>query len=235
MYHYFLNAQLYIISLLFSFYLSSVLIKNKYINNDTTEDDLLEKKMIENSKIYLFQFNYLDELENLDNSYTEINKNNITTLEIPFLNNKIIMFYDTDKKAFCYYTKGDVIYKYLNVACRKYVIEHNCKYLYLSDDNSESDIEHKDTEPKDTEPKDTEPKNTEPKDTEHKNTEVNKGIKNMFLNNCFIKKVEKKLLTKKTNKFISCGSLEDYEKTLITNTNPKNISIQEYLSMNSSF
>lgn len=220
MYHYFLNAQLYIISLLFSFYLSSVLIKNKYINNDTTEDDLLEKKMIENSKIYLFQFNYLDELENLDNSYTEINKNNITTLEIPFLNNKIIMFYDTDKKAFCYYTKGDVIYKYLNVACRKYVIEHNCKYLYLSDDNSESDIETKDTEPK----------NTEPKDTEH-----NKGIKNMFLNNCFIKKVEKKLLTKKTNKFISCGSLEDYEKTLITNTNPKNISIQEYLSMNSSF
>lgn len=220
MYHYFLNAQLYIISLLFSFYLSSVLIKNKYINNDTTEDDLLEKKMIENSKIYLFQFNYLDELENLDNSYTEINKNNITTLEIPFLNNKIIMFYDTDKKAFCYYTKGDVIYKYLNVACRKYVIEHNCKYLYLSYDNSESDIETKDTEPK----------NTEPKDTEH-----NKGIKNMFLNNCFIKKVEKKLLTKKTNKFISCGSLEDYEKTLITNTNPKNISIQEYLSMNSSF
>ena len=42
------------------------------------------------------------------------------------------MFYDNDKEAFCYYTKGDVIYKYLNVACRKYVIEYKCKHLYSS-------------------------------------------------------------------------------------------------------
>jgi hypothetical protein len=136
MYHYLLNVHLYIISFLFSFYLSSLIVKNKYINYDTTIEDDLEKKMIEHSKIILFENEYLDELENLhDNEYI-IDKNNITTLDIPFLNNKIIMYYDTDKCAFCYYTKGDIIYKYLNVACRKYVIEYNCKNLYTSSESS---------------------------------------------------------------------------------------------------
>jgi hypothetical protein len=46
------------------------------------------------------------------------------------------MYYDTEKEAFCYYTKGDVIYKYLNVACRKYVIEHDCKHLYKVSENT---------------------------------------------------------------------------------------------------
>jgi hypothetical protein len=136
MYHYFLNAQLYIIALLFSFYLSSILIKNKYANYDTSVDDDLEKRMIESSKIFLFEFNYLDELNDLSENNTIVDKSNITTLEIPFLNNKIVMYYDIDKEAFCYYTKGDVIYKYLIVACRKYVIEHNCKQLYLSLESS---------------------------------------------------------------------------------------------------
>ena len=86
--------------------------------------------MIENSKIFLFEFNYLDELEQLEIKDTIVDKKNVTTLDIPFLNNKIIMYYDIDKEAFCYYTKGDVIYKYLNVACRKYIIEHDCKHLY---------------------------------------------------------------------------------------------------------
>jgi hypothetical protein len=40
------------------------------------------------------------------------------------------MYYDEDKNAFCYYTTGDILYKYLNVVCRKYVIEHNCSSLY---------------------------------------------------------------------------------------------------------
>jgi hypothetical protein len=136
MYHYFLNAQLYIISLLFSFYLSSILIKNKYANYDTSVDDDLEKRMIENSKMFLFEFNYLDELEETSENTGIIDKSNITILEIPFLNNKVVMYYDLDKEAFCYYTKGDVIYKYLLVACRKYVIEHNCRHLYLNLESS---------------------------------------------------------------------------------------------------
>jgi hypothetical protein len=188
MYHYLLNVQLYIISFLFSFYLSSIIVKNKYIDYDTKVDDELEEKMIENSKIFMFEYKYLDELEELtDNNDFVIDKSNITTLEIPFLNNKIIMYYDTDKDAFCYYTKGDVIYKYLNVACRKYVIEHNCKKLY-------NVMEH-----------------TKPIITNKVSFETNTFFvkKTEKINNELIKNI---------NKFILVGSLEDYENSLVTTT-----------------
>jgi len=200
MYQYFLSAQLYIISILFSFYLSSILLKNKYINQDTSEFDRLEEEMITHCNNYMFQFKYINELAELDICFNNVvKKENITTLEIPFLNNKIIMFYDTEKCAFCYYTRGDVIYKYLNVACRKYAIDHNCRHLYL-----ESDISQETKQPNNT-----------------------------FSNNLFVKKQERILLVKNTNKFILVGSLEEYEKTLLVNNlNVKNVSFSEYIKMN---
>ena len=110
MYHYILSAQLYILSFLFSFYLSSLLITNKYANVDTSDTDKLEQEMITHCNNYMFQFKYLDELNEVDICFNNVvKKENTTTLEIPFLNNKIIMFYDTERGAFCYYTKGDVI------------------------------------------------------------------------------------------------------------------------------
>jgi hypothetical protein len=205
MYHYVLSFQLYVLSFLFSFYLSSLLITNKYAKQDTTEPDKLEQEMIEHCNNYMFQFKYLDELEALDICYNNgVNKENTTTLEIPFLNNKVVMFYDTERSAFCYYTKGEVIYKYLNVACRKYVIEHNCRHLYLDVESKESNVE---------------PINVAPI----------KPINNLFVNSFFVKKSEKTLLVKNINKFISVGSLEDYEKTLLSKVNVKNVSFSDYL------
>ena len=198
MYEYFLNLQLYVIGILFGFYVSSVCIKNKYINNDTTEFDKLEEQMVENCKNYMFQFKYIDELNNMDSSMVNLilDKNIVTTLEIPFLNNTIIMFYDIDKQAFCYYTKGDVIYKYLNVACRKYVIENNCKHLYLE---------------------------TEP-------SKLMSTIPMSINNNLFVKKQEKQFLNKNINKFILCGSLDDYNKMKASNNNTvNNISVKDFL------
>ena len=226
MYHYFLSAQLYIISFLFSFYLSSILIKNKYTNQDTSEDDRLEQEMIEHCKNYMFQYKYMDELEELDICFNSVvNKDNITTLEIPFLNNKIVMFYDTERKAFCYYTKSDVIYKYLNVACRKYVIEHNCRALYKdqSYDNTLNDNTLNDNNTND---------NTN--DNNQLSLPILKNVKKLFATSLFVKKTEKPLLVKNVNKFILVGSLEDYEKTLLSNNlNVKNISFSEYLSLQS--
>jgi hypothetical protein len=129
------------------------------------------------------------------------------------------MFYDPDRGAFCYYAKSDVIYKYLNVACRKYVIEHNCRHLYLESDN-------KDTLLKDT---------ALLKDTEiTKGTDSNKlKSSNLFVNSLFVKKNEKPLLVKNVNKFISVGSIEEYEKSLLANNlNVKNISFSDYLLLN---
>ena len=230
MYHYILSAQLYILSFLFSFYLSSLLITNKYANVDTSDTDKLEQEMITHCNNYMFQFKYLDELNEVDICFNNVvKKENTTTLEIPFLNNKIIMFYDTERGAFCYYTKGDVIYKYLNVACRKYVIEHNCRHLYLELDRLHSDTVTKDTDlTKDTN------KDTTIKDTD-KDTESNKmKSSNLFVNSLFVKKNEKTLLVKNVNKFISVGSIEEYEKSLLANNlNVKNISFSDYLLLNS--
>jgi hypothetical protein len=204
MYQSVLSFQLFIISFLFSYYLSFRLITNKYANKDTTEPDKLEQEMIEHCKNYMFQFKYLDELEDLDICYNNVvNKENTTTLEIPFLNNKVVMFYDTERGAFCYYTKSDVIYKYLNVVCRKYVIDHNCRHLYL-------DMQSKEIK-------------TEP-------VIPIKPINNLFVNSFFVKKTEKTLLVKNVNKFILVGSLEDYEKTLLSKVSVKNVSFSDYLT-----
>ena len=157
------------------------------INDDTNDNEII------------FEFEYVEELEELLDSKKEespIIKTNIITLDIPFLNNTVVMYYDTDKNAFCYYTKGDIIYKYLNVVCRKYVIDFNCPSLYKED-------------------------------TSHYNTNTNTNT-NM---NMFIKKIERPTLDKDINKFILCGSLEDYAKIMNTsNVEVKDININEYLS-----
>jgi hypothetical protein len=181
---------LYAFSIGFGLYITTLILPNKYY--DMNEEIELEKEMIEHSKQYLFDKLYIDELEDCG-SNSIIDKNNIVILEIPFLNNKIVMYYDND--AFYYYTKGDVIYKYLNVACRKYVIEYNCRQLYMDDDVSTL-VESIDTE--------------------------NSSI--------FVKKVEKPILYKKCNKFILKGSLEDYEKTLLTKREENPIDIMDFLS-----
>lgn len=185
---------LYLFSIGFGFYITTLILPNT--EYDMNEEIELEKEMIEHSKNLMFEQLYIDEFNELEDcSNSIIDKNNVVMLDIPFLNNKIIMYYDND--AFYYYTKGDIIYKYLNVACRKYVIEYNCKHLYFDDDDT---------------------KLIESTENDKEN------------NNVFVKKVEKKLLYKKCNKFILCGSLEDYEKKISTKREEKPIDIMAFLS-----
>jgi hypothetical protein len=196
---YFVSLLLHLLSMFGGFYLATLMLPN-YNKLNMDEEELLEDEMIEHCKRHMFTNMYLDELEVLEDSDSSksINKKDIVTLDIPFLNNTIIMFYDSDKEAFCYYTKGDVIYKYLNVACRKYVIEYKCKHLY-SDGESQ----------------------------------VVKTLEPIKENTMFVKKIERQLLHKDTNKFILCGSLDDYYKSLIV-TEDNDIDIIDFLSMKDS-
>jgi hypothetical protein len=57
-------------------------------------------------------------------------KDKVLTYEIPYLKYKVIMYYDLETEAFCYYSNTDIIYKYLDIFCRKYVLDFNCKQLY---------------------------------------------------------------------------------------------------------
>ena len=57
-------------------------------------------------------------------------KEQVLTYEIPYLKFKVIMYYELESDAFCYYSNMDIIYKYLDIFCRKYVLDFNCKQLY---------------------------------------------------------------------------------------------------------
>jgi hypothetical protein len=126
MIEYFYNFILYSISILCGAYICAISLPKPILYY---EEELLEKEMIENCKNYMIEHMYLDEIEQFNDTSGIIDKNNVITFD--HLNNQIIMFYDPEKEMFCYYSKSDTIYKYLNVACRKYILEYKCKQLYI--------------------------------------------------------------------------------------------------------
>jgi hypothetical protein len=121
--------MLYGVSMAFSFLFAGLFIRPlslKELEEDAEEERLSLKRFDEQN----FEYKYLDEYEQLEETLIEIDelKGKETTLEIPFLKATIIMFYDN---GFKYYSNTDVIHKYLNVVCRKFVIEHNAKKIYI--------------------------------------------------------------------------------------------------------
>jgi len=126
----FLATTVYMISIAFGFYLSGYTYK-ELTHEEVEEENKKEQKMIEHMELLNFQHLYEDEFNDLSLNEVDIEtlKNKYVELEVPL--NKVIMFYDSAKDSFSYYTqKGDVLYKYLNVVCRKFIIEYNCKQLY---------------------------------------------------------------------------------------------------------
>jgi len=120
---------LYGVSMAFSFLFTGLFIKplsSKELEDDANEEKLALARLDEQN----FEYKYLDEYEQLEEKDIDVDvlKGKETTLEIPFLKATIIMFYED---GFKYYCNTDVIHKYLNVACRKFVIEHDVKQLYI--------------------------------------------------------------------------------------------------------
>jgi hypothetical protein len=119
---------LYSFSILFSFLCAGIFVTPltfKEIQEDIEEDKLAAKRAEEQN----FENKYLDEYELLEEKDVDLTLLKETTLEIPFLKTTIIMFYED---GFKYYSNTDPIYKYLNVACRKFVVENDAKKLYQS-------------------------------------------------------------------------------------------------------
>ena len=193
---------LYSFSIAFSFLFSGLFIRNltlKELEEDAEEDRLALKRLEEEN----FEYKYLDEYEQLEEKdVSESTLKDVTTLEIPFLKVTIIMFYE--EGVFKYYSNTDVIHKYLNVACRKFVIEHDAKKLYIV---GKEDII--------------------PEINENENEKESNSSKS----NLFITKPETVLFETKMNRFIRLGSIHDYnDKNNIKLI--KEIDILDYLNMN---
>lgn len=114
-------------SIAFSLLLSGMFI-NFLSSADINEEDDMEKKMIEMCNNLNIENKFIEEytalLPNPDLSMNDLKE---TYMEFPHLNAQVLMYYDD---TFCYYSNKDVIYKYLNVVCRKFVIDNNAKQLY---------------------------------------------------------------------------------------------------------
>ena len=63
-------------------------------------------------------------------------KHEVLYYEIPCLHYKVHMFYDAEKHAFCYFSANELPYKYADIVCRHYVLEHKCKQVYLFPEES---------------------------------------------------------------------------------------------------
>ena len=118
---------LYSVSMAFSFMFAGLFIRPlslKELEEDAEEERLALIRLDEQN----FEYKYLDEYEQLEEKEIIDLNGKETKLEIPFLKATIIMFYDD---GFKYYSNTDVIHKYLNVVCRKFVIDHDVKKLYI--------------------------------------------------------------------------------------------------------
>ena len=125
---YFFYFSLYFIGLSVGFLLIPCVIQRKENEKEGIELDEFYDKLFICTK-------FLEEVieappSNLSDEELIKLKESVLTYEIPYLKYKVIMYYDFETDAFCYYSNMDIIYKYLDIFCRKYVLDFNCKQLY---------------------------------------------------------------------------------------------------------
>jgi len=206
-----------IITIIFSFIFSGFFVKRLSIF-EIDEEEKKEKEMIQYINKLDFEYKYLDEIELLEDivleeSYIKELENIKMEFEVP--NNKLIIFYKDS--TFMYYTEfGDIIYKYLNVACRKYVIDNNCLQIYNYDkvDNKDNKVDNKDNK-------------VDNKDNKVDNKD-NK-VDNKVENNLFVKKkiIKKESIEKKINKTRWLGTFCDMKNENKVN----NLSFIDFLKL----
>ena len=198
-----------IITIIFSFIFSGFFVKRLSIF-EIDEEEKKEKEMIQYINKLDFEYKYLDEIELLEDivleeSYIKELENIKLEFEVP--NNKLIIFYKDS--TFMYYTEfGDIIYKYLNVACRKYVIDNNCLQIYNYDkvDNKDNKVDNKDNK------------------VDNKDNKENKVENNLFVKKKIIKKES---IEKKINKTRWLGTFSDMKNENKVN----NLSFIDFLKL----
>jgi len=84
-----------------------------------------------------------DKLEHRDLSTEEVEKlKNSILLETTPLGN-VLLFYDHSRETFTYYSDNTIPYRFLETVSRKYVIQNNCKSLYVNMEQELNSVEEK--------------------------------------------------------------------------------------------
>ena len=103
---------------------------------DTKEEinDTVEEKEEKVPKPIIFEEKYKEEYKKeeeieLSQERLEQLKNSILIENTPLGN--VVMYYDSSRETFIYYSDSTIPYRYLEVVARKYVVTNRCKKLYI--------------------------------------------------------------------------------------------------------
>jgi len=125
----------YLVGLGLGFMMVPLFIRQKLVSESESKriDDFYDELFIE--------YKFIQELEDAPMSTLTLEeltalKHEVTYYEIPRLHYKVHMFYDVEKLAFCYFSANELSYKYADIVCRHYVLEHKCKQVYLFPEES---------------------------------------------------------------------------------------------------
>jgi len=84
------------------------------------------------------------DMEIVDSERWKYLPNNILLENTPLGN--VILYYDSVKDTFCYYSDRILPYKYIDAVCRKYVIKFGCVQLYFDINDNTNMVLNKDKE-----------------------------------------------------------------------------------------
>ena len=149
---------------------------------EAKEEEKEEEKETEKKEIVRFENKYETEFANmtsgptLDKDQLEQLKNSIIMENTPLGN--VVMFYDSKRETFAYYSDSVIPYRYLETIGRKYVITYHCKSLFINM-NEELKTAQEKKEEKEKEEKEKEEREKEEKERE-KVTGLPEQKKNVF-------------------------------------------------------
>lgn len=108
--------------------------KNVYLGELEEKNEETEKPISLNS--------FVQELENepmttlTDEQLNELQNEAVTINLAPLIDQTVRMYYVHKTDKWVYYANSELIYKYLDVVARHYVLTHKCKQIYVNLDKS---------------------------------------------------------------------------------------------------
>ena len=95
---------------------------------------ITEAKEEEPTKPIIFEEKYKEEYKKAED--TELSKERLDQLKNSILMERtplgnVVMYYDSSRETFIYYSDSTIPYRYLEVVARKYVVTNRCKKLYI--------------------------------------------------------------------------------------------------------
>jgi len=106
-------------------------------DTDTDADTNTEDDNIKVSPLTPYEEKYMDKLQKLPDMTRELTETdmdnfaNTYVMEMTPVGN-VIMFWNNKKGTFTFYADSTIPYRFLEVVARKYVIQNQCKQLYIS-------------------------------------------------------------------------------------------------------